>query len=92
MATVSPPMQLGVYTTPHESGVEIHAILEGSVAEQAGLEAGDIILEAAGESLARPADLTGLVRQQRPGTLLPLFIRRDGDEREVLARFPPRST
>ncbi|AMD02598.1 hypothetical protein LOKO_03558 [Halomonas chromatireducens] len=85
-------MQLGVYTTPHESGVEIHAILEGSVAEQAGLEAGDIILEAAGESLARPADLTGLVRQQRPGTLLPLFIRRDGDEREVLARFPPRST
>ncbi|WP_220250418.1 ChaN family lipoprotein [Billgrantia montanilacus] len=87
-----PPMQLGVYTTPHEAGVEVHAILEGSVAEQAGLEAGDIILQAAGESLARPADLTGLIRQQRPGTLLPLVIRRDGDEREVLARFPPRST
>ncbi|MCE9661819.1 ChaN family lipoprotein [Halomonas sp. M5N1S17] len=88
----APAMQLGVYTTPHEAGVEVHAILEGSVAEQAGLEAGDIILQAAGESLARPSDLTGLIRQQRPGTLLPLVIRRDGDEREVLARFPPRST
>ncbi|PMR75727.1 ChaN family lipoprotein [Billgrantia endophytica] len=86
------PMQLGIYTTPHEEGIEIHAILEGSVAEQAGLEAGDIILRAAGESLTRPADLTGLVRQQRPGTLLPLAIRRNGDEREILARFPPRST
>lgn len=89
---VVPPMQLGVYTTPHELGVEIHAILEGSVAEQAGLEAGDIILKAAGETLARPTDLTGLVRQQRPGTLLPLMIRRNGDDREVLARFPSRST
>ncbi len=88
----APSMLLGVYTTPHEEGVEIHAILEDSVAEQAGLEVGDIILKAAGESVARPAELTGLVRQQRPGTLLPLIIRRQGDEREILARFPPRST
>ncbi|WP_258801096.1 ChaN family lipoprotein [Halomonas sp. DQ26W] len=85
------PMQLGVYVSSHEAGVEIHSILEGSVAEQAGLEAGDIILRAAGEPLSRPTDLSGLVRQQRPGTLLPLDIRRNGDEREVLARFPARS-
>ena len=86
-----PPMQLGVYIVPHEVGVEVHATLEGSIAEQAGLQAGDVILRAAGEALARPADLTGLVRQQRPGTLLPLKVRRDGEEREILARFPPRS-
>ncbi|MCG6656605.1 PDZ domain-containing protein [Halomonas campisalis] len=87
-----PPMQLGVYIVPHEEGVEVHATLEGSIAEQAGLEAGDVILRAAGEALARPADLTGLVRQQRPGTLLPLQVRRHGEEREILARFPPRSS
>jgi uncharacterized iron-regulated protein len=86
-----PPMQLGVYIVPHEEGVEVHAILEGSIAEQSGLEAGDVILSAAGEALSRPADLTGLVRQQRPGTLLPLEVRRNGDPREILARFPPRT-
>lgn len=86
-----PPQLLGVRLVPHESGVEIHAVLEGSVAEQAGLSAGDIILRAAGEPVARPADLARRVRQQPPGTLLPLDVRRNGTQQEILARFPPRS-
>lgn len=86
-----PPMQLGVYVIPHDQGVEIHGVLAGSVAERAGLMAGDVVLLAAGEALARPADLTALVRRQPAGTLLPLLVRRDGGEREILARFPARS-
>ncbi|WP_444678946.1 hypothetical protein [Halomonas sp. E19] len=61
------------------------------MAERAGLMAGDVVLLAAGEALARPADLTALVRRQPAGTLLPLLVRRDGGEREILARFPARS-
>ncbi|MCC5881406.1 MAG: ChaN family lipoprotein [Halomonas sp.] len=84
------PMQLGIYLMPDAQGVAVHGVLPGSVAEQAGLEEGDIILRAAGEALTRPADLTQLVQRQHPGTLLPLEIRRGDEQREVLARFPPR--
>ncbi|TFH85031.1 PDZ domain-containing protein [Billgrantia azerbaijanica] len=86
-----PPPQLGVYLTSDEAGVEIRSVIEGSVAEQAGLQAGDVILRAAGEAVLRPADLIQQVRRQPPGTLLPLAIRRNGAEQEILARFPPRS-
>ncbi|MGQ4877799.1 ChaN family lipoprotein [Billgrantia sp. LNSP4103-1] len=87
-ADVSPP-QLGVLMAPAESGVAVQHVVEGSVAEQAGLEVGDVILSAAGQQLSRPDELVGHVRRQPPGTLLPLEIRRDGAVREVLARFPP---
>lgn len=87
---LQPPMQLGVYLMPGERGVAIHGVVEGSVAEQAGLEEGDIVLRAAGEVLTRPADLTHLVQRQLPGTLLPLEVERNGERREILARFPSR--
>ncbi|MGR2738448.1 ChaN family lipoprotein [Billgrantia sp. Q4P2] len=90
-AETSPPMQLGIIIVPHEDGVEVQGILEGSVAERSGLAEGDVILRAAGESLVQPADLTRLVQRQPPGTLLPLEVRRNGEAHEVLARFPPRS-
>lgn len=86
------PMQLGVYLQPDEQGVVVHAVVSGSVAEQAGLEEGDLILRAAGEAVTRPADLTQLVQRQAPGTLLPLEIHRSGEQREILARFPPRDS
>lgn len=86
-ARAAPP-QLGVLLSPAEAGVAVQSVAEGSVAQEAGLEEGDVILRAAGEALTRPADLVGHVRRQPPGTLLPLEIRRAGERREVLARFP----
>ncbi|MCE8004940.1 ChaN family lipoprotein [Billgrantia ethanolica] len=91
-AQAQPPMQLGVYIVPHEAGIEVRGIQRGSVAESAGLEEGDIILRAAGETLTRPADLTQRVQRQPPGTLLPLEVERNGERREILARFPPRDS
>ncbi|UYG03640.1 ChaN family lipoprotein [Halomonas sp. LR3S48] len=85
------PMQLGILVAPHDDGVEVQGMLEGSVAERSGLEEGDVILRAAGERLTQPADLTRLVRRQPPGTLLPLEILRGDEAREVLARFPART-
>ncbi|WP_205598518.1 ChaN family lipoprotein [Halomonas sp. NO4] len=87
----APPRMLGVALVPHEAGVEIHRVVEGSVAEAAGLAAGDVILGVAGEPVTHPADVSRHVRRQPAGTLLPLEVRRDGEAREVLARFPPHS-
>ena len=86
---VSSPLQLGVYLLLQEQGVTVHAVMEDSVAEAAGLEEGDVIRRAAGEPVTRPGDLIQRVKRQPPGTLLPLEIRRDGKQHEVLARFPP---
>ncbi|KAA0010931.1 PDZ domain-containing protein [Billgrantia pellis] len=83
--------QLGILLVPDEAGVTVQNVLEGSLAERTGLAAGDVILRAAGETVTQPADVIEHVRRQPPGTLLPLEIRRDGEVREVLARFPPRS-
>ncbi|MCE8018791.1 PDZ domain-containing protein [Halomonas sp. MCCC 1A11036] len=89
-APVLPPVSLGVFLAPDERGVTVHSVMQGSVAEAAGLEEGDVLMRAAGERLLKPADLTRLVRRQPPGTLLPLEVRRGDEQREILARFPSR--
>lgn len=85
------PLRLGVLLEAHPDGVRIVSVGEESVAEQAGLAAGDVILTAAGVPVDTPADLSAILRRQAPGTLLPLRVRRDDVTRERLARFPPRS-
>lgn len=72
----------------HPEGVRVVSVSEASVAEQAGLEAGDVIVSAAGIAVERPTDLSAILRRQAPGTLLPLRVQRDGAVRERLARFP----
>jgi uncharacterized iron-regulated protein len=83
------PPRLGVGTTPEAGGgVKITEVLPNSVAAQAGLQAGDILLTAAGKALRSNLELRTAVQRQPPGTLLPLGIRRGQEEREILARFP----
>ena len=69
------------------SGIRISGVTAGSIAEQAGLKRGDVILEVAG----RPAQidaLRALVQRQPAGTWLPLKLRRGSEELELVARFP----
>ncbi|PAU75786.1 ChaN family lipoprotein [Halomonas salipaludis] len=84
------PARLGVMIDSHADGVLIQAVGDDSIAERAGLVSGDVIVEAAGRPVASPGELIAVVRDQPPGTLLPLGISRQGDREEVLARFPPR--
>jgi S1-C subfamily serine protease len=55
-----------------------------------GIEAGDVIVEAAGLPVAGGGDLIATVKRQSPGTWLPLKIRRAGATIDRVARFPPR--
>jgi S1-C subfamily serine protease len=72
-------------------GVRIDQVSEGSVAAQAGLKAGDVVLTIAGRAPATTTDVVSAVGRQAPGTWLPLRIRRDGNELDIVAKFPPAS-
>lgn len=82
------PPRLGIFIGDHVDGVVIQRIAPNSLADEAGLEEGDVILRAAGHPLFSTSELNALIRRMVPGTLLPLDIARDGDVLERLARFP----
>ena len=66
----------------------INRVVSGSVAEAAGLEAGDHVVRAAGLEMRNSDDLLEIVSRQAPGTWLPLGVRRDGQEIDLIAKFP----
>lgn len=89
-APAANPPRLGVAMEPAKDGIRIASVAAGSVAEQAGLKVGDIIVSVAGQ----PAKLDGLralVQRQPPGTWLPLKVKRGTEEIEIVARFPAGS-
>jgi uncharacterized iron-regulated protein len=82
------PLMLGVRIENASGGVRIQHVAAESVAEQAGLVAGDLVTEAGGNPLGQTGDLVRQIRRQIPGSVLPLTVQRDGETREILARFP----
>ncbi len=81
---------LGVMIETVDGGVRVSQVVAGSVAEQSGLEAGDLIRHAAGFPTATVAELISIIGRQAPGTWLPLDVERDGESVEITARFPQR--
>ncbi len=73
-----------------DGGVRVKKVIEGSVAEAAGLAPDDLIREAAGVAVSKTSDLIAIVRRQAPGTWLPLRVRRGAETVDIVARFPPR--
>jgi uncharacterized iron-regulated protein len=80
--------KLGVYIGPGEGGVAVTKVVEGSIAERAGIEAKDVIVRAAGSALEQPGDLVAVIQRQAPGTWLPLEIRRGSERHDLVAKFP----
>ena len=68
--------------------MRIVKVTASSVAEAAGLLAGDIIIELAGRRAKANTDVITVVRRQAPGTWLPLTIARNGQTVNLVARFP----
>lgn len=83
------PPRLGIVMETATGGIRIAQVTAGSVAERAGLKAGDVVAEAAGVAISSPQALRQTVERLAPGTWLPLKVRRDGQELEIVARFPP---
>ena len=83
-----PRPTLGVMIESDDSGVRVMEVVAGSVAEQAGMQAGDVIHSAAGFDVTTTGELIEVIQRQAPGTWLPLLILRDKAEIELLVRFP----
>jgi uncharacterized iron-regulated protein len=79
---------LGVRIETAEQGVRVLDVVAGSVAEQAGMRSGDVIVSAGGFATAKTSELIEVVSRQAPGTWLPLRIERGGETRQLVAKFP----
>ena len=66
---------------PERAGLLVRAVKEGSAADRAGLEAGDLLVMAAGQALESADDLFGVL--DSAGPTLDLTVVRALDERQV---------
>ncbi len=82
------PPRLGIAMERGKGGIRVASVTPGSVAEQTGLKAGDLIVELAGQPLRDMQALRGAVQRQLAGTWLPLKVRRGGADIELVVRFP----
>jgi putative serine protease PepD len=80
---------LGVRLAETDDGVRLE-VLDGEPAEAAGLETGDLVLEAAGKPVESPDDIQNAVAARKPGGKLELKVRRGDAERTVTVTLGTR--
>lgn len=80
--------RLGIRYEMGRGGAVVLQVEKNSIAEATKLQDSDVILEMAGLPLKNTEDVVAIVKRQAPGTWLPLKIRRDDQEMEVIAKFP----
>jgi uncharacterized iron-regulated protein len=77
--------RLGIMIGEAEPGVRVVEVTAGSVAESAGIRAGDVVVEAAGQTLQGVVDLQRIVGHHPAEKPLSLRVRRDGKTIDVEA-------
>jgi hypothetical protein len=82
--------RLGISIVSAPNGVQVREVVVGSIAEQAGMRTGDVIVRIAGEPAAQSADVIEAVQRQAPGTWLPITVKRGDETLDLVARFLPR--
>jgi uncharacterized iron-regulated protein len=80
--------RLGVALVEGDGAPRINRVVDKSVAEIAGLKVGDEVVRAAGLTIRKPDELVEVIARQAPGTWLPLSVRRDGQDIDLIAKFP----
>ena len=87
-AAPAPPL-LGIQIETAVDGVRVAVVNPGSIAAASGLQAQDVLTEAAGTAVRTAAELRTIVVRTAPGTWLPLKAKRSGKLIELTAKFPP---
>ena len=90
---ISDPFQpqfqrLGIRYEIGRGGAVVLQVEKNSIAAAAQLQDSDVILEMAGVPVKNLEDVITIVKRQAPGTWLPLKIRRDDQEMQIIAKFP----
>lgn len=80
--------RLGIRFEMGRGGAVVLQVEKNSIAEAADLQSSDVILEMAGLPVKNTEDVIAIVKRQAPGTWLPLKVRRDDHELQIIARFP----
>ena len=81
--------RLGILMEDSPDGIRIREVIAPSIAETAGLKAGDLITSVAGVPAKEAGDVISAVQLQAPGTWLPITVKRDNQSLDLVARFPP---
>ncbi|MEN6585733.1 MAG: PDZ domain-containing protein, partial [Sulfuricella sp.] len=86
--TFSATAELGlrVRDTPNAAGVEVTQVTPGSLAAEAGLKAGDIILQVEKNAVASAEQFAQRVRSFPAGAPFSIRISREGWERDLLLK------
>ncbi len=63
------------------TGAYVDSLLENSAAEEAGIQAGDVIIAVDGEEVASSSELQELIAQHRPGDKVEVKVNRKGKEK-----------
>ena len=73
---------LGVALNVKDGRLVVDEVAPGSPCAQAGIQAGDVIVKAAGTPLTSLDQLAAILSKYRVGQALPLFVERDGWEKD----------
>jgi uncharacterized iron-regulated protein len=84
-----PPHLLGIRIEAVADGIRVVTVSPDSVAAASGLQADDVLTEAAGTPVKTTGELKAIVVRMAPGTWLPLKATRKGKPIELIAKFPP---
>ena len=89
LVDVTPELQQQ-YGLSRSSGVLIAEVAQGSPAEAAGLQQGDIIFKADGQDVTNSSALYAIDRDKKPGDQVQLTIDRNGQEQTVAVTLGER--
>ena len=85
---IHPWMGVAVYET--DLGLETAFVAPTSPAEEAGIQQGDIVLSIAGREVSTIGDAQDVLLGEFEGTLLPVRVRRGGEEKSLLVALGSR--
>ena len=83
----APRPRFGVYIEEDEDGVRVTEVIEGSLAEGAGLQEGDVITEFNGTSASNPDVLIEAVQAVEAGKSVTIRYLRDGKTQKTSVKF-----
>jgi membrane protease YdiL (CAAX protease family) len=76
---------LGVFGEEHGDGCRVAVVVAGSAAEESGLREGDVITSIDEQPVADGPALATLIKSRRPGDVVTIEFRRDGEVHRVQA-------